>query len=152
MSLTSQQMSTLKAAILADGVMNAFPNTSDGNFDLAKYLNSVPAVGPVAIWRNDIAPDEIAANVVISEFNALTATAQNGLLLLTQGSRIDASKASVRTGFSTIFGGGSATVTALTVLAQRSATRFEAFFVSSQVSSVQGRSVAGQEVQDSRNS
>lgn len=50
MSLTTAQKATLKAAILANGTWNAFPNTPDGNFDLAVLLKT-DAAGPVKAWR-----------------------------------------------------------------------------------------------------
>ncbi len=152
MPLTSAQNATLKAAILADGTMNAFANTSDGNFALAAYLNasSSPAV---AVWRNNITPTEIASTIVMSAYVALTAVQQNGLLLLTQGT-VDATIPAVRTAFSSIFGAG-ATLTALTALAQRTGTRFEIIFSTAgppNTSTMFGQVVSWQDVQIARNS
>lgn len=152
--MTPAQLSTVKAAILADSTANAFPNTSDGNFALAAYLNAakIPAV---SVWRNDIAPREVASAVVQSEWVVVTAIKQNGLLLMTQGDRIDATQANVRNGFASIFATG-ATLTALTALAQRSATRFEAMFLTvagaANTSSVFGQTISPQDVETARNS
>ena len=154
MSLTAAEKTTLKAAITGDATANAFPNTGDGNFDLAVYLNTVPAA-PTSVWRADIDPAEIGGAVVMADFIALTAVKQNGLILLTQGSRVDASQANVRTGFSSTFGAG-ATLTALTALAQRAGTRFEVIFSSAagaaNVSTKFNVKVTATDVADARNS
>lgn len=150
--MTPAQLATLKAAVLADSTANAFPNTSDGNFACAAYLNTVPAV-PVQLWRPDISPTEVAKTITMSAFVLLTAIKQNGLLLLTQGT-VDATAANVRQGFSDIFGAG-ATLTALTALAQRPGTRFEVIFSSGgppAVSTMFGQRVAYEDVQAARNS
>lgn len=125
MPLSTAQLATLKTAINADATAAAFSLTSDGDFNLAAYLNAVPPA-PISVWRNDIQPGEVSRVVQMSAFVALTAIKQNGLILLTQGT-IDASAIEVRSGFTAIFGAGS-TLTALTALAQRPATRFEAIF------------------------
>lgn len=151
--LTAPQMATLKAAILADATANAFPNTQDGNFALAAYLNTVPG-SPTSLWRPDVAPNEITATITFSAFVGLTAIRQNGLLLMTQGP-VDATKATVRTGFQDIFGAG-ATLTALTALAQRPGTRFEVIFSSvsgaASVSTMYGVRADYQDVMAARNS
>lgn len=45
MALTAAQLLTLNTAILADGILNAFPNTPDGAFAIAAALNQL-AVPP----------------------------------------------------------------------------------------------------------
>ena len=39
MALTPQQLATLKADILADPALNAFPNNADGNTAIANAYN-----------------------------------------------------------------------------------------------------------------
>lgn len=151
--MTPAQLATLKAAIAADATANAFPNTSDGNFACAAYLNTVPG-SPTQLWRPDVTPTEINSTIIYSAYVALTAIKQNGLLQLTQGATVNATAASVRQGFSDIFGAG-ATLTALTALAQRPGTRFEVIFSSGgppAVSSMFGQRVAYEDVQAARNS
>lgn len=151
--MTPAQLTTLKTAILADSTANAFPNTSDGNFACAAYLNTVPG-SPTSLWRPDIQPTEVAAKITFSAFVALTAIRQNGLILMTQGP-INATEPTVRTGFSDIFGAG-ATLTALTALAQRPGTRFEVIFSAASgaanVSTFYGVAVNYQDVMAARNS
>lgn len=152
MSLSPAEKAILKAAIVADPTMNAFPNTSDGNFALAEYLN---APGTTELWRSDITPEEIASTVTMSAFTSLTAVKQNGLLLMTQGERINATSASVRSSFSDIFGAG-ATLTALTALAKKMGTRFQIIFSTvdggANVSTKFGASVNFSDVMEARNS
>lgn len=150
--MTPAELATLKTAITNDSTANAFPNTSDGNFALAIYLNA-PSSPAVAVWRRDITPTEVASTIVMSAFVALTAIKQSGLLLLTQG-LVDASVASVRTGFNDIFGSGP-TLTALTALAQRTGTRFEIIFSTAgppNTTTMYGQQVSRQDVQTARNS
>ncbi len=152
MALTSAQLATLKAAILADGTANAFPNTSDGNFACAVYLNTVPG-SPTQLWRSDVSPSEVAKSVLMSEYAALTAIKQNGLLLITQGT-IDATSANIRAAFTTIFTSGTS-LTNLTALAQRPGTRFEVIFSAGgppATSTMYGRAVDYTEVMAARNS
>lgn len=147
--MTPAQIATLKAAIAADPTMSAYPNTSDGAYDLAQYLNATsnPAV---SIWKPDVSPSAMAAAVDWTAYAALTAAKQNAYLALTQGP-VDATSASVRSAFSSIFGAG-ATLTALSALAQRTASRLEAVFTTSNVCSVYGQMVGYQDVQQARNS
>lgn len=149
--MTPAQLTTLKTAINADATAAAFPQTSDGHFNLAAYLNTVPPT-PMSIWRSDIKPEEISAAVVMADFVLLTAIKQTGLLLLTQGPA-NATITGVRTAFSSIFGAGP-TLTALTALAQRPATRFEAIFSTvaapANVSSMLGQRVSPLDLEQAR--
>lgn len=61
MALTPQQQAALKAFILADGALNAFPNNSDGNFEVAAMLNAT-APGPAVVWRTSVTRREILQN------------------------------------------------------------------------------------------
>lgn len=154
--MTPAQLTILKNAIAADPTMSAFPNTMDGAFDLANYLNaaSSPAVN---VWRADVGIDEIGPQIVMSEYVALTAVKQTGLLQLTQGAKVDATNANVRQAFSAIFGAGATSLTNLTALAQRAGTRFEtiAGFLTAaapaNVSSVYGIRVTYLDVMAARN-
>lgn len=60
-TLTPQQQAALKAFILADEALNAFPNNSDGNFHLAAVLN-VEAAPAWKVWRTAVTRREILQN------------------------------------------------------------------------------------------
>lgn len=49
MAFTLSQLQAIKAAIVADPVLNAFPNHSDGNFAIADLLNA-PSNPAVMFW------------------------------------------------------------------------------------------------------
>ncbi len=56
--LTPAQLATLKAAILADATLSAFPNTADGNFEVAALLN-LEASPAFWVWRPFVPEAEI---------------------------------------------------------------------------------------------
>ena len=61
MALTSAQLLTLKAEILADPVLAALPNNPDGDFEIAAQLNAL-AVPDFFVWRTNVPLDEIMVN------------------------------------------------------------------------------------------
>jgi hypothetical protein len=61
MALTPEQNATLKAAILADQELNAFPNNTDGAFGIAALLNQ-PASPSFYVWRSTVPISEIMQN------------------------------------------------------------------------------------------
>jgi hypothetical protein len=61
MALTTQQKATLKAYILADPTLNAFPANSDGAYEIAARLN-VAASPEFIVWKTNVNPDEIMRN------------------------------------------------------------------------------------------
>ena len=61
MALTTEQLATLKAAILADPVLAAFPAGSDGSYAIAAELNK-PAAPEFVVWKTSVQVDEIMRN------------------------------------------------------------------------------------------
>jgi hypothetical protein len=61
MTLTTQQLATLKAFILADSVMSTMPNNQDGDYDIAVLLNK-PATPSFTVWKTSVPVDEIMRN------------------------------------------------------------------------------------------
>lgn len=61
MALTPAQLATLKAAILADSELNAFPMNSDGAFAIAALLNQVASPDWI-VWRTTVTRKEILQN------------------------------------------------------------------------------------------
>lgn len=59
--LTPQQQQTLKAAILADPVLNAYPDTYDGAWEIARLLNA-PSDPAKIVWKTNVSIDEIMRN------------------------------------------------------------------------------------------
>ena len=59
--MTPAQQATLKAYILADATLNAFPAGSDGAYAIAELLNQ-PAVPTYIVWKTAVSIDEIMRN------------------------------------------------------------------------------------------
>lgn len=92
----------------------------------------------VMIWRPDVPVASLLTGVVWSDFIALAQGNRDAWRSLTSGGTVDATNANIRAGFSSVFGGTSATITNLTAIAQRAATWLESIFTTSSVSSVYG--------------
>lgn len=58
--MTPAQLTTLKAAIAADPVLAAYPDTSDGAFDMALYLGTASSPTFV-VWRTNVTRDEVTS-------------------------------------------------------------------------------------------
>lgn len=150
--MTPAQLTTLKTAITNDATANAMPNTSDGNFGLAAYLNTVPA-SPTALWIPNVSKAALLAATNWVAFKAIVVQTQNVYLALASSDTIDATAANVRAGFGAVFAG--ADLTALQNIAQRPGTRFEVIFAAGgppAVSTMFGVQVSGQDVMTARNS
>lgn len=111
MPFTTQQLQTLKAAIIADAELNALPNNSDGNFAVAALLNqtSNPAVmfwdtrAPTAVLMDAIDFSKYTQADVVdgtaTQTNRLLAvqTKQMNIQIIMYGREIvDMSKATIR--------------------------------------------------------
>lgn len=129
MPLTTEQLQTLKTDILADPILNAFPNNSDGAFEIAKAYNLL-ANPAYIVWKTNVSTAEIRAVLVWSEFDALSVSKQNAFTFLCSNHVVNAALANVRQGISSIFTGpGQAgNLAALIDIAKRSATRAEKLF------------------------
>lgn len=123
MSLTTAQLATLATDIGNQASLATARTAKDATLIPAFYnALSSPAV---AMWRSNVGNSEIASSIVASAYIALTALQQKALDLYMGPDACDASSANVRAGFSSIFGAGSATLTNLTAVSQRTATRLE---------------------------
>jgi hypothetical protein len=129
MPLTPAQLLTLKAFILADPILNAFPNTSDGNFALTQELNK-PAVPPFIVWRESISANELIKAMVWTEFIARQPGERDAWMFLTAQGTINAGDPNVRQGIQDMFSGpgGVQTRTNLIAVAKRAATVAEKLF------------------------
>lgn len=142
--LTTAQLAALKTD--ADGQSTLTAAIAAKDWPTVAAFYNAPSSPAVTIWRADVKPSEIVAAITGSEFVALTALKQSLLSLLLMPGVVDATSANVRADFSAIFATGSS-LTALTALAQRTATRIEALFTAAQVSAVYGYLLAAADVQ-----
>lgn len=124
--MTPAQLTTLKTNILApanDAALDAFITAEDWP-SIALFYN---APSGSTVWKPNVTARELTSVIVGSAFDALSVQKQNGYFAVISGGVVDATQASIRAWFQDIFGAG-ATLTALTAMAQKPATRFEMLF------------------------
>lgn len=131
MSLTPTQLQTLKAAILADPVLSAQPNTNAGNSVVAQTLNA-PAVPQFFVWKTLVQTGSIGKTVNYVAIAAMTTANLDRLnnFLNMNPSEFDPARADIRTFMADTFSGslggqGQATRDALEDLYRRSALLIE---------------------------
>lgn len=129
--MTSAQLTALKAAIVADSALNAFPNNSDGNFEVARQLN-LPAAPGYWVWRTEVSRSEIynTTSDVPSDwdwtiFKTQSVPEQGAWREMFMGDRADFSKPTLRLGIAKIFGAGNANNAHCLALGRRLAKRVE---------------------------
>jgi hypothetical protein len=162
MALTTAQKSTLKAAILADSTLNAFPNTNDGNFDLAVKLSTELASPNFTVWRSNVPITAVGDNIVATELAGLTSL--NATRLQTIGlysaDGVNPSMVDRRQFFDDVFSGAGGVLTRakLLILWKRLATRIEKIFATGTGSDASPATmgyegaITGVDVADARNS
>jgi len=129
--LTSAQLATLKATIIADGTLNAFPNDGGGNTEIANAFN-LNASPNYTVWKRRVDISEIGDNIVGTDLAGLSTInntrLQTAVVLATNG--INPSLTDRRFFFDDIFSGagGAATRAKLLILWKRLATRAEKLF------------------------
>lgn len=137
MALTSAQQAALKADILADPVLAAYPDDSDGAFAIAAAYD-LPAVPDYWVWRTMVTEHEITDEVSPESttwswvaYIARNPGEHNGWARMFNSSEtINPSLPQVRQGMADIFSGGtgSAQRAHLLAVAKRKATRVEKLF------------------------
>jgi len=130
MALTTQQLTALKADILADPVLAAYPMTSDGAYEIAAAYN-LPST--TTVWRTNVSADEIGNAWVGTDIDGMSSLNMQRLQLLLasspQGS-FDMSRIDRRAGFENPFGTNvnNASRVAMRAVWKRLATRLEKLF------------------------
>ena len=147
--LTPAQQTTLKTDITSGGnaaALGAFITAEDWP-SVANFYN---ALSGSTVWRAAVPVRELTGVIVGSVYDGLSTAKQNGYLAVTQGGVVDATQPTIRAWFSDIFGAGT-TLTGLTAVAQRPATRFEMLFSTAaspaNVTTVFGQHLSGDDVQ-----
>lgn len=131
MALTTAQLATMKADILANPDLNSKPNNSDGAFEIARLYN-LNASPNWTVWKTNVAINDVGQKFNGTELAGLT-TANNTRLqtiaqFLVLG--VNPSLPDTRQFFDDVFSGaGGATTRAnLLVLWKRLATRAEKLY------------------------
>ena len=131
MALTPSQLVTLKADILANSDLNSQPNTSDGNFEIARLYNLI-ASPSFTVWKTNVPIGTVGQSFDGTELAGLTTGNQTRLQTLAMylAAGVNPSKPGVRGFFDDIFSGagGANTRAALLVLWKRLATRAEKLY------------------------
>lgn len=129
MPLTTAQLTTLKADILADPALAAQPNNSDGAFAIAAVYNTV-ATPDFIVWKTDVPTSVCKQAMVWTEFISRSAGEREAWQFMLSNGTINPSDANVRQGIQDIFSGagGAASRAALLAIAKRKATRAEKLF------------------------
>lgn len=128
MPLTTAQLTTLKAAILADPVLAAMPMNSDGEFDIAVALNK--QASPVfTVWATNVPISQVGTAMNSTEVAGLTTANTNRLMVMQaySGGTFNASVPDVQAGFNSVFSGAGGVLTraALLIVWKRLALRIE---------------------------
>jgi len=131
--LTTAQLATLKADILADPALNAQPNNSDGNSAIAAAYN-LTAAPTFVVWRSSVQQETITQNgfdwVRVDNLSVGKARIWEWLFANPMRS-INPSKANVRAGINECWKGTAddlAVRAAIYVHCKRGATRGEKLF------------------------
>ena len=125
MALKPAQKTNLLAAIAADPVLAAFPNTNDGAFEIAQLLNfdSNPAF---VVWRSNYNPLQIreAITSAATQLDNLTASKRQSLLWWAEGT-YDMGKVATRAAVTDFTNGFATLQNALLDGGKRTALRIE---------------------------
>lgn len=133
MTLTTSQMATLKADILADASLASIPPGADGAVAIAGIYNQI-VVPAHTVWRTSVSRDELQQ---LDAFdwaqvdNLSVGKARIWDWMFMRGAEINASKANVRAGIAACFTGSvplTAIQTAVLTACKRSASRVEKLF------------------------
>ena len=131
MTLTQGQLQTLKNDILADATLNAFPNNSDGNLEIAAAYDQ-QAAPAFTVWKTRVSITQIGDNIVGSELSGLSSLNSTRLqtVVVLSADGVNPSLPDRRAFFDDIFSGagGTATRAKLLILWKRLATRVEKLF------------------------
>ena len=126
MSLSDAQKTTLQTDILSGpnaAALAGFVAAEDW-YSIALFYN---VLSGSSVWKPDVTASQLTGVIVGAAFDALPVQKQNGYFAVIGGGIADATQPTIRAWFQDIFGAGP-TLTALTAVAQKPATRFELLF------------------------
>jgi hypothetical protein len=131
MALTTAQLATLKAAILADPVLAAMSPTTDGAADIADAYN-LPASPAWIVWRTSLDLNEVMENGMDwTRCDNLSVGKARIWDWMRQLARVNPSKLNIRTGIDAVWVGTQADLDVRAMVythCKRAATRIEKLF------------------------
>lgn len=129
--MTPSEAAAIKANILANAELNAFPNTADGAFAIAELYNA-NAVPAFTVWKTNVPVDVVGKAIVATSLASLTSanTDRLGVICQINPGGFDPSRLDQRAFFDDVFSvaAGAPTRTALLALWKRLALRIEKLF------------------------
>jgi hypothetical protein len=127
--LTQAQLLILKNDIIADPVLNAYPNTGDGAYAIAMVYN-LQAVPDFTVWKTNVPTEAVKQGTVWTEFIGRSAGERDAYQFMLSNGWINAADPNIRQGINDIFSGpnGVGTRANLVAIAKRLATRVEKLF------------------------
>lgn len=126
MSLTTTQIATLRADILADPALVQYAADARPNMIVAAY-NS-PAAPTFRVWRTDVKPSDIATAFVWTEIDALAAGKARIWEWMRLALVLNCGIANIRQGLNDAFSATTSTKLAVLAVIKRDATRAEELF------------------------
>lgn len=130
--LTTQQLATLKADILADPAFASIPNSPDGSYEIAAAYNAT--VAEYIVWKTSVNPDEVMRNGMDwTRVDNLTVGKARIWEWLTRLGTFNPSKTNIRSGIDATWVGTAADLAVRAMVythCKRSATRAEKLFAS----------------------
>jgi len=130
--MTPSQLQTLKAYILADPVLSAFPANSDGSYAVAQLLNA-DAAPDFIVWKTYVSRNDVGKAFVASALAAITSGNNDKLNnFAAWNESVNPSRLDQRAFFDDVFSvaAGASTRAALLALWKRKATVLEKLFAS----------------------
>jgi hypothetical protein len=128
--LTTEQLATLKTAILADPVLAAYPNTLDGAFDMCRDKLNVEFAPAYTVWQDQLTPDLYDAGLIsggATQIDGLTPGKRDLLFLIGARTR-NCNTVAVRSAIDDACGSANALKTAMLAAQKRNATYGEKIF------------------------
>lgn len=127
--LTTAQLATLKADILADPTFSAMPNNDDSNFAIAAAYNLAASPAWI-VWKTTVTTADAKDAVNWTEYIGRSQAERDAFQFLLSNHVINPARPNVRQGIADMFSGqnGATTRNALLAISKRSATRVEKLF------------------------
>jgi hypothetical protein len=129
--LTPEQMAVLKADILADPILAAFPMHSDGAWAIAVLYN-LAAAPEWTVWKTDVDPEDIMRNGMDwTRVDNLSVGKARIWDWMTKLGTFNAAKANIRSGIDAVWVGTTADLAVRAMVythCKREATRIEKLF------------------------
>lgn len=124
--LTSAQLATLKADILADAAFTGVPMNSDGDFLIAAAYNLLSSPAFI-VWRTDVPTKDVKKAIVWTEYIGRSVGERDAFTLMISNGIINAADTNIRQGITDCFSGptGASTRANLTAITKRTALRIE---------------------------